>query len=287
MRGREGVLDVDARDHKRAIADYWNHLPCNYGFASAPEGSREFFEEIERKKLLLEDHIPHVAEFAGHRGEQVLEVGCGLGTMAIQYARHGARMTAVDLSSQSLALAKRRFALEGLPGQFHQGDGERLSFRDERFDFVVSWGVIHHTPNTAGVISEIYRVLRPGGAFLVMVYYKYSATYLWDILFKKGIIHGERLKRGAAELLNKHTEAQGNSPLTKVYSIRRVREMFSRFTEVRAQPYYLFKYKEGGYKEGRREPRFLYRHFPNTLYQLAGRIAGWHLVVKGRKPVGG
>jgi ubiquinone/menaquinone biosynthesis C-methylase UbiE len=285
--GRMGtVLNSNEREtFKREIARYWDRMPCNHGFGRGHAGTREFYDQVEREKLSLEDHLSSVAEFGEHSGDLVLEIGCGLGTMAINYARHGASVIAVDMSRRSVGLAQGRFKTYGLPGGFCAGDGESLPFHSNRFDFVVSWGVIHHTPGTGRVISEIHRVLKPGGVFLVMVYYKYSATYLWDILFKKGIVRGEWLKRDAAELLNKYTEAQWNSPLTKVYSIRQAKKMFARFEDVWAQPHYIFKYKERGYKEGRRESRFVYRHFPNSLYRAASRLMGWHLVIKGRKPV--
>src|SRR5689334_17048979 len=77
-----------------------------------------------------------------YRGGRVLEIGCGLGTMAMNWAQHGARVTAVDLNPVAVRQTARRFALLGLDGRMVQTDGGALSFPDETFDYVYSWGVL-------------------------------------------------------------------------------------------------------------------------------------------------
>ena len=102
-------------------------------------------------------------EFGQHAGKDLLEIGGGMGTDLLQFAKHGARVTDVDLSSGHLELAKENFKLRGLDGRFVHHDAERLPFEDASFDVVYSNGVLHHTPNTRNVVQEIRRVLRPGG----------------------------------------------------------------------------------------------------------------------------
>src|SRR6185312_8029573 len=91
----------------------------------------------------------------------------------------------------------RRFELFNLPGTFHVADAERLDFPDNSFDIVYSHGVLHHTPDTAGAIREVHRVLRPGGRALVMLYHRNSYNYRVNIgLLRRAGVHLLRLKSG-------------------------------------------------------------------------------------------
>src|SRR5678809_847538 len=111
------------------VRDYWNNRPCNLRHSPAPVGSREYFDQVEARKYLVEAHIPGFAEFPRWNGKRVLEIGCGLGTDTMNFARAGARVTAVDLSSRSLDLARQRARVFGLEHriQFIEADAERLS----------------------------------------------------------------------------------------------------------------------------------------------------------------
>src|SRR5829696_739538 len=144
---------------KRRVQDFWNKTPCGSKHADAPEGTREFFEEVERKRYELEPFIPKYAEFEQARGERVLEVGVGLGTDLARFARAGAEVTGIDFSERSVELARRRLELDGLQGEVLVADAENLPFADSTFDRVYSWGVLHHTPNTYAAVAEAVRVL--------------------------------------------------------------------------------------------------------------------------------
>jgi 2-polyprenyl-3-methyl-5-hydroxy-6-metoxy-1,4-benzoquinol methylase len=136
--------------------------------------SKEFFERHER--LYRGDVFPGgefpQSFFPFPPGASVLDVGCGPALWTRELARRGYRVTAVDLTTTAVELARRSLELFGLHADVRQGDAEHLPFGDATFDGIVSHGVIHHTPDTAGCVAEMARVLKPGGRAVVSVYYR-------------------------------------------------------------------------------------------------------------------
>jgi SAM-dependent methyltransferase len=257
---------------KERVRAFWQANPCGVKFADATPGTRRFYELVEAHRYTKEWHIPIAADFRSARGLKVLEIGCGLGTDGAQFAEAGADYTGVDLTEAAVDLARKRFELFSLPGEFQTADAENLDFADESFDLVYSHGVLHHTPETGKAIREIHRVLRPGGRAVVMLYHRGSYNYRVNISvlrragahllkWKLGVklinrITGEpldSLRRHAKlleagkesylkpeEFLSQNTDGPGN-PLARVYSRREARELFKDFSEVTLKTYFLNK----------------------------------------------
>src|SRR6266480_3818467 len=162
---------------KGRVRDFWQAHPCGAKFATAELGTKEFFELIEAHRYESERHIPIAADFPSAKGKRVLEIGCGIGTDGVQFAKAGAVYTGIDLTTAAVELAKKNFDLRGLSGTFQTADAERLDFPDASFDLVYSHGVLHHTPDTKQAIKEVYRVLRPGGRAIVMLYHRNSYNH--------------------------------------------------------------------------------------------------------------
>src|SRR5690349_856460 len=141
------------------VSAYWNARPCNIRHSPKPVGTKDYFDEVEARKYLVEAHIPAFADFERWRGKKVLEIGCGIGTDTMNFARHGASVTAVDLTEKSLDVARQRAEVFGLKDRirFIQANAEELSssVSVEPYDLVYSFGVIHHTPRPERVIEEI------------------------------------------------------------------------------------------------------------------------------------
>jgi ubiquinone/menaquinone biosynthesis C-methylase UbiE len=290
-------------DLKERVREFWQQHPCGTKFSDAAMGSSEFFERVEAHRYEKEWHIPAAANFAGTRGLKVLEIGCGLGTDGAQFAKAGADYTGIDLTEAAVDLARRRFTVSGLPGDFRVSDAEKLDFPGESFDLVYSHGVLHHTPDIEAAIGEIYRVLRPGGRAVIMLYHRGSYNYRVGIrvLRRAGagllkteggikIVHrltGEPIDSlrehaaslrnangnvSSAELLNQSTDGAGN-PLARVYSRREARELFKDFREVELRAYFLNK-------------RFIPvvgNLLPRSLESALASRWGWHLWIYATK----
>jgi SAM-dependent methyltransferase len=289
---------------KERVRAFWQAHPCGTKFSDAEMGTREFFARVEAHRYGKEWHIPEAADFAGARGLRVLEIGCGLGTDGVQFAKAGADYTGVDLTDAAIGLARKHFELLGLRGDFRTADAENLDFADETFDLVYSHGVLHHTPDTAGAVREIHRVLKPGGRAMVMLYHRGSYNYRVGIrvlrragagLLKTengiGIVHrltGEPLEslRDHAQLLrastNGHlssddflsqsTDGAGN-PLARVYSRRAARELFQDFREIELRAYFLNK----------RFIPLVGKLLPRSIESALASRWGWHLWIYATK----
>ena len=171
------------------VREYWNSRPCNLRHSPEPVGTREYFDQVEARKYFVEPHIPGFADHQRWAGKRVLEIGCGLGTDTINFARAGAHVTAVDLSGRSLDLARQRAKVFGLADRvtFVEADAEQLStsVRPEPFDLVYSFGVIHHTPHPERALEQIRtHFTGPRTTLKLMVYYHWSWK-VFAILFRE------------------------------------------------------------------------------------------------------
>jgi 2-polyprenyl-3-methyl-5-hydroxy-6-metoxy-1,4-benzoquinol methylase len=181
---------------------WWSENPMSYDWhktATAGQNTIDFYREIDQRffssspfyrgKQPFEGLIP----FHQLRGRRVLEVGCGLGSHAQLLAEAGCKFTAIDLTPRAVGLTEKRLQLHGLEADVRQMDAEHMKFADEEFDFVWSWGVIHHSANPENIIREVHRVLKPSGQFRVMVYYRQSLEAWVSVI--RGTLSG-KLFRG-------------------------------------------------------------------------------------------
>lgn len=151
------------------------------------------------------------AEFRHHSGERVLEVGCGTGCDLLQFAKHGAVATGVDVTPKHLELARRRV---GTMATVVEADARGLPFPDASFDYVYSHGVLHHSDEPRRIVEEIFRVLRPGGYFNVHVYALISYFTLWQL-----IKHGKTWKLWVENSRDPvHIDLNTSSSLRKLFA---------------------------------------------------------------------
>ena len=184
-------------DWQEKNKSWWESHPMRYDWNNEigyKEYSKEFFEEIDRRFFSNSmDYLPFkkipfegLIDFESLKNKNVLEIGVGNGSHASLLAKYSKSFTGIDLTEYAVNSTTARFKEFGLNGQIKRMDAENLEFENESFDFVWSWGVIHHSSNTRKILEEIYRVLKPGGETIIMVYYR----SLWSYYFVNGFIHG-------------------------------------------------------------------------------------------------
>src|SRR5918992_3059377 len=192
----------DQEELKERVRVFWQAHPCGTKFSDAEMGTPEFFASLEAHRYEKEWHIPGAADFANTRGLRVLEIGCGMGTDGAQFAKAGANYTGVDLTDAAVELARKRFQVSDLKGEFRVADAERLDFPDESFDVVYSHGVLHHTPDIEAAVREIHRVLKPGGGATVMLYHRGSYNYRVGIRILRRAGAGLLKSEGGIKVIN-------------------------------------------------------------------------------------
>jgi ubiquinone/menaquinone biosynthesis C-methylase UbiE len=271
------------------VREYWNRRPCNIRHSNQPIGTKEYFDEVEARKYFVEPHIPDFAEFERWRDKKVLEIGCGIGTDTINFARHGAAVTVAELSDESLRIAQQRAEVFGLSDKidFYNGNAEELpSFVPVQLhDLIYSFGVIHHSPHPEKILAEATEYLKPGGTLKVMVYNRRSWKVLWMVLK-----YGRGDFRKARELIAEHSEAQFGSPVTYAYTTSELSRMFARYGFRVTDTFvdHIFPWRISDYVEYRYVPVWYFRWMPQSLFRRLERKLGWHLCATATyEPVGG
>ena len=203
------------------IQRYWNERIHDLEMTKHPVGTRAFFDDLEDYRFDKLHYLPRLVDFAGYRGRSLLEVGCGIGTDLVRFARGGALVTGVDLSETAIDLAKRNFALHDAAAvDLRVANGEALPFADASFDVVYGHGVVQYTADAPKLIRECHRVLKPGGEAIFMVYNRVSWLNALSKLMKVQLEHED------APVLEKYSIAEFKALLAPFDAVQIVPERF-------------------------------------------------------------
>ena len=211
------------------VHEFWNSESCGERYAFGDSTAQKFLnEKINRYKL--EPYIKKFANFSEFKDKDVLEIGVGFGCDHSQIASQKPKsLTGIDLTERAIHNTKLRFKTLGLESLLKKDNAEKLSFEDETFDSVYSWGVLHHSPDTNKCFDEVYRVLKPGGDAKIMIYYKHSPVG-WMLWMRYGLL---KLKpfRSLKSIYAEYLE----SPGTKAYTIKEAHELTKSFSKKEIQ----------------------------------------------------
>lgn len=289
-------------DLKQAIRNWWAEYPMTYGyehgFATYTQedgtivkveiGTREFFELADKtfykwnqSRHNEKGYFGRIFDYEEYAGKPVLEVGCGMGCMAMNWANHGAQVTAVDLNPVAVAMTKRRFETFGLGGDIREADGEELPFKDNTFDYAYSWGVLHHSPNTKKSIAELYRVIKPGARAGVMLYHRHSLMYRFFTEYVDGFVNMESKFLSPLELASRYGDGdrrEGNPHTWPVTKKEVIEDLFPQFCNVRIDV--LGIEVEQIMDQWARN---FGSKFPRALLNACIRRWGWSLWITGKK----
>ncbi|MCC7240649.1 MAG: class I SAM-dependent methyltransferase [Acidobacteria bacterium] len=247
------------------IQRYWNTRIHDLEMTDEPVGTLGFFDALDGYRFDKLRYLPQLVDFGGFRGETLLEVGCGIGTDLVRFARGGAEVTGVDLSPTAIDLAANNFALHGLaPAELRVANAESLPYADETFDHVYGHGVIQYTSDPAQMVRECHRVLKPGGTAIFMVYNRISWLNALSKVMKVALEHED------APCLRKFSSAEFCALLAPFAGTRIVPERFP----VRSRLH-------GGWKGLVFNTCFVGAF--NALPRSWVRPLGWHLMAFCRK----
>lgn len=268
----------------KKVQQFWDQRPCNIRHSAAPIGTKKYFDEVEARKYFVEPHIPSFAEFKKWKNKKVLEIGCGIGTDTINFAKNGAKVTAIELSPKSLKVAKHRAKVYGLQNKikFYLANAEKLSkiVPTYPYDLIYAFGVIHHSPNPEKIISEIKKYTYRNTVIKIMIYHRYSWKVFW-ILFKYG--------KGAFwkldQLVADNSEAATGSPVSYIYSIKQAKELLVGFEILKTKIDHIFSYSIPQYIKYNYKKTWYFRYCPRILFRWLETHFGWHLLITAKPSV--
>lgn len=117
---------------------------------------------------------------------KVLDVGCGAGFLSNELAKQGLQVTGVDLSEESLNVAKRYDETQSV--HYQTADAYHLPFEDQSFDVLTAMDFLEHVERPAEVIKEFSRVLKPNGIFVFHTFNRNPLAYLVIIKIVEWIV---------------------------------------------------------------------------------------------------
>jgi len=249
----------------KKIIQYWERsTPMSF----VPE--RLSYEQKREFRYSLQDYMHDAFRFNDFTGKMVLEIGCGAGIDSAEFARNGACVVSTDLTRTSTELTRDLLKEIGIPSVVIQSNATSLPFKDNVFDCVYSFGVLHHFPGIESALEEIYRILKPGGQVMVMLYHRDSLLYAYSIILWRGIKEGLLKAMTPEELVSRYSERNEGCPYTRAYTKDEAITLFSsKFKKATAEVHYNVIDLP--------EQRKVKVGVPDK-YEL-----GWHLIVKAVK----
>jgi ubiquinone/menaquinone biosynthesis C-methylase UbiE len=182
---------------------WWEKNPMRYDWNEGvkhEEFSKPFYEEIDKRfldasyEVMPWKKIPfdYYINFEDIKSKKVLEIGVGNGTHAQILASNCDDYTGIDLTSYGQKSTSERMKVFHIANaNIIQMNAEELAFEDNTFDFIWSWGVIHHSANTTRIMEQMHRVLKQGGNSTIMVYHRGFFNYYFIGFLFHGLLKGD------------------------------------------------------------------------------------------------
>ena len=205
----------------KAIKEYWVNNPCEDWFfgpgISCNDINKINLDQFKLNSSLRYSTLPEIlsfGDFSSLTNLNVLEVGYGIGSDSVLIAKSANKYSGIDLSEKSFEVTSKRLKLYGLNNtNLTIGTSTNLPYPDNTFDFVYSWGVVHHSGNIKKSLAEIYRVLKEGGRSKIMIYNKNSlVVFVYWLLYS---IKDFNFTRTRAQIIADNIESPGTLILSR------------------------------------------------------------------------
>jgi len=270
---------LSPEEYKRQTRMHWGADPCGSNYSDKVFLTKEYFEEVERHRYASHPWILKAIQGFDIEGKKVLEIGYGMGTDHLAMARRGAVMYGIDLTPMNYEVTRKRFEIFGMASDLSIGDAEKLPFPDGYFDFVYSFGVIHHSPDTRGIVSEIRRVLAPGGKCFLTVYHKRSMFFWWSVYLFNYLLKGGRKRRTLEQQLSLIEYPNTNENMViRLFTRAEFEAMFRGFSRVDCHVKHLLPVDIEFFSRF-----FKDRYRPVPFLDRVGTRLGWYLVAEAVK----
>ena len=254
------------------VKKYWNKQPCNINHSKKKFLTKEYFEEVRRKKYFVEKHIPEFANFKKYKNKNVLEIGCGIGTDAIEFIRNGSNYTGIDFSEKSVEIVNERISAYNLnikKTKVFVDNCENLNKvkkLKQKYDLIYSFGVIHHTENMKKAFESIHKIASKNTSIKIMLYAKNS--------YKKFLLNQT----------NYRFEAQKNCPVVYTVDDKDLEKLFkNKFKIIKQYQDFIFPYKIKSYKKGKYTKIDHFQKMPNKIFKILEKNIGEHLMLELKK----
>lgn len=248
------------------VKSYWNNQPCNINHSKKKFLSKEYFDEVKRKRYFVESHIPKFADFKKYKGKNVLEIGCGIGTDGIEFIKNGANYTGVDLSKSSLNIFSERIKVLKLNNKNNtllESSAEDLTnVPNKNYDLIYSFGVIHHTPNMKKAFDEIYKKANKKTLIKIMLYAKYS------------------YKNFMLDITNYRYEAQKSCPVVYKVDQKDLEQLTkNKFKIIDVSQDFIFPYQIKLYKKNIYKKIKHFEYMPSKIFKTLSKKIGEHMLI--------
>ena len=249
---------------------YWNKQPCNVKHSRKKFLSKEYFNEITKKRYFVEPHIKKFVNFKKWKNKNVLEIGFGIGTDAIEFLKSGANYYGIELSDKSFEITKKRINIFNFSNNstLINDEAENLCnyfSAKNNFHLIYSFGVLHHSSSLKKCLDEIFKLMNQNTVCKIMLYAKNSYKYF---LMKENLMR---------------YESQKGVPVIDFYDNNDLNIIFKKFKIIKIEQDFIFPYKINPYKKNKYIKVSHFRHMDQKIFNALKKNLGEHLLITLKK----
>jgi ubiquinone/menaquinone biosynthesis C-methylase UbiE len=223
----------------QANRQFWDEL-CGTALAKSigiSDHTEKSLQQFDRAYMDLYPYLLKHVKPEYMKGQRVLEIGMGYGTLGNILAKNSIWYQGLDIAKGPVRMMNYRLKMNELKGNAVQGSALNMPFPDNSFEHVISIGCFHHTGNASRCVDETHRVLKKGGRCVIMLYNQFSyrfwmrwprktlMAFIIDLSHRGKVIESDYEQRKAYDY-----NSNGNAaPETTFTSIKTAKKVFKKF----------------------------------------------------------